>query len=35
MSSQCQLQESSLPQEEFEGVDPVEWVKMNVLFRLN
>ncbi|KAG8189255.1 hypothetical protein JTE90_013783 [Oedothorax gibbosus] len=25
MSSQCQLQESSLPQEEFEGVDPVEW----------
>ncbi|GIY09473.1 coronin-7 [Caerostris darwini] len=27
MSSQCELQESSLPQEEFEGVDPNEWAK--------
>ncbi|GBO26041.1 Coronin-7, partial [Araneus ventricosus] len=25
MSSQCELQQSSLPQEEFEGVDPDEW----------
>ena len=26
MKSQCELQESDLPQEEFEGVDPSEWV---------
>lgn len=25
MKSQCELQESDLPQEEFEGVDPSEW----------